>query len=796
MLASQPVPSKTIIDILSSSPEFSEVLDLVQHLELVPLINQSWNVTFLAPINSAFVGIDKSTITRDQLLYHLINTTAYSSQFAESTRIYKTFLDDGKALISLSLTRGVNYAVSFEDLDILASPQRGLVHSLAKILDIPPTLSKRLFLDSHMSSFAHLVDNDRLPQECTVLAPANSGLLKWLSDGLGDANSSKPLLDFLLSPFGKVDRANLVKRHIYPKIISLSDKPQELQLWDGSSVTLYPNFTFVGVDFRAEASSHLKVARNGLFIELENVLAGNSVEFLSITPEKFILGLGGYGLVRALNLYGHHDMIDGSIKGQKPRSIVVPTAGVTTAVYDKPIDAKSSDPNSLILYQFLDGEIPHSDKFHLLNSQMPLRSSFFNQRVHFERRKNGAISLNWELLDETSYHWGNTTFYTSRELLPPPPSLTMALGPLLVSSFSLAFLDQLNRLQLPFTTSWTILLPTRDAWEKNLLLKDYLDSNSDALARVFDNLILKSPFYSDSGEMTVEQFAGKPTRIVWDSFFNKIYLINSELDVAIEAESTDALFDNGVAHVVNTVPLPRDMEISTSDLIISGNREYFLDLLRAAKMTDVLEPAANFTILVPPPRDLRQNNYSVNTDIDKLQAMLKLHLIPNNLIHLSDGDSALTLAGETLEVQAIGPFGKIWGLSPSSATSGQRVLLYESGYTNGIVSGGSSVMFIDRHISPRWIIPIHFGLRKGTYAIFGVLFGLFMASTLVFGLVWLISRQNRAIILDEETSYRDDNDTNDFTDADRTGNEENHEPIENSGITENRSFGRHLNPSE
>lgn len=788
VLAAQPVPSKTIIDILSSSPEFSETLELVQHLELVPLINQSWNATFLAPVNSAFVGIDKSTITRDQLLYHLINATAYSSQFADSTKIYRTFLDDGKALISLSVSRGVNSAVNFDDLDILASPQRGLVHSLADILDIPSTISKQLFLDPHLSQFANLVDQDSLPRECTVLAPASSGLSKWLSNGIGDENSSRPLLDFLLSPFGKEDRVNLVKRHIYPEVLSILDTPQKVHLWDGSAVTIHPNFTIIGDNFTAHASSHLQVARDGLYIELDDVLADNSVEFLDLTPEKFIVGLGGYGLVRALTLYGHHNMIDGSDKDQKPRSIVVPTANVM------PVAAMSSDPTSLILYQFLDGEIPEVEVDHLLNSQMPLRSEVSNQRVHFERRKNGAVSLNWELLDELSFHWGNTTFYTSRELLPPPPSLTMALGPLLVSSFSLSFLDQLDRLQLPVTSSWTILLPTRDAWEKNILLKYYLDSNSEALARVFDNLILKSPFYSDSEKTTVNQFSGISTNISWDPFYSKFYLKNSELDVAVEAESTDALFDNGVAHVVNSVPLPQDLEISTSDLINSGDRAYFLDLLRAAHMSEVLEPAANFTVLVPPPRDLRKNNYSIDTEITKLQAMLKLHLIPDNLIHLSDGDSAMTLAGEALEVQAIGPFGKIWGLSPSSATGEQRVLLYESGYTNGIISRGSSVMFIDRHISPQWIIPIHFGLRKGTYAIVGVLFGLVMASALVFGLVLLVSRQNRASSLDDEGSYHDDDeDTNRFTDADGLGNAGASGPIETPGTAENRAFGRHLN---
>lgn len=259
-------------------------------------------------------------------------------------------------------------------------------------------------------------------------------------------------------------------------------------------------------------------------------------------------------------------------------------------------------------------------------------------------------------------------------------------------------------------------------------------------------------------------------------------LLNSSLTVDV----SDVLFDNGVVHVVNTVPLPRTLEVSARDLIASAKRTHFLDLLHAAGMDDVLDPHANYTVLVPPSRDLRKSNYTTDTDPQILRRMLALHLLPGNPVdRLFEGATLETLAGESMEVQEIDGESNLFGLSPSSAQHGQRVLLYEYGYTNGEISSGSTVVLLDRHISPRWIVPDHFGPKGGTYAIIGLLFGVVLACAIILGMVWLITSPSKAPLF-TGGDYHDNPESN-IQDPDRAA------PLQTPAVSEERRNGRHLN---
>lgn len=856
-LATQQVPTSTIIDVLSSSPEFSEILHLIQARGLVTFINQQWNCTFLAPVNSAFIGIDKDTISRDQILYHLVNTTVYSGDISASTGVYYTYLDDFRAPISLSLKNGVNSKAAFDNVDLLASPRRGVVHGLLDIVDIPPSLETALYLNPQLQQFAALLDlQQNNLNGSLVFAPSNDALTDWLAEST-NWNTTEAVLRYLESPFGKKESRSIVERHSVEGIIQarFSDHPLDvrkfplsLHLLDGTPVQVYSNYTIVGPDFTVEPEGKLVVTRDALVLPVSSVAAQDSQTFLNLTPEKIILGLGGYQMVRELSLSGNSYLIDGTQPDDKKRTIVVSVGShsdhIEHAGHPQIEDAdhiqtteedfihmqkrsdssvseqdKFANPGSLMLYQFLDGSFPKNKQSALLNTELMLKSNKHAQRVHFERRAEGSPSLNWEKLDSEPYTLGNTSFYIAHDIVPPPPSLAMSLGPMLISSFSLNFLDKLDRLQLPLSKSWTVLIPNRDSWERNILLKYYLDNNLDALERLFDNLILNAPIYSDQeGNITVEQYNGLKTEVTWNPQLKEFTLNNSAIQQSLTAEVTDALFNNGVAHVVDDIPLPDDLEVSTVDLISSGGRTVFLDLLRAADMEYVLEPASNYTILVPPNKDLKRSNYTTSTDPKKLRTMLELHLLPENPLHeLFQGGSATTLSGEEIESQSIGASSKLLALAPQSAAEGQRVLLYQYGFTNGEVAGGSSVVFTDRHISPKWVIPVKFGLQKGTYTIFGVLLGLLIAILLVCGLLFSLSKREQPLIeedIPQEPYYDSEEDAegapnspagasspvnadnNATTTTPSTNGQPNTngqaKPIETPGVSDDRAYRRHL----
>lgn len=89
-------PTTSIIDILSSSAQFSTLISHLQRLDLIPVINEARNITFFAPTNNAFLDIKKADLTRDRFLYHILNTTFLSQNLLEneekSIEIHPTFL--------------------------------------------------------------------------------------------------------------------------------------------------------------------------------------------------------------------------------------------------------------------------------------------------------------------------------------------------------------------------------------------------------------------------------------------------------------------------------------------------------------------------------------------------------------------------------------------------------------------------------------------------------------------------------------------------------------------------------
>jgi uncharacterized surface protein with fasciclin (FAS1) repeats len=67
----------TIVDLLSSSPEFGPLLKALQRTALIPILNASENVTLIAPIADAMNAFE-GEITRELMMYHVLNGTILS----------------------------------------------------------------------------------------------------------------------------------------------------------------------------------------------------------------------------------------------------------------------------------------------------------------------------------------------------------------------------------------------------------------------------------------------------------------------------------------------------------------------------------------------------------------------------------------------------------------------------------------------------------------------------------------------------------------------------------------------
>lgn len=734
---SDQVPTKTVVDVLSENPQFSEFLGALQKEGLVPFLNQRWNVTLLAPVNSAFLSAKDYDLSRQELLYYLLNVTVTSSDFADEM-LLPSFADkDDKAYPVLLKGHSVNNGLSeIVDFDLKASSERGIVQGLSDLLPLPEPLCSKVFLYDNLSIFGHLL----IESEFCKNAPTSDGMTLFApTDSSLYSDFEVIQYEYLMSKYGSEDREKFIRHHIISDIVAPQLLPGQFYLLDGTLVDLdkdhHINRTHVLDSWEVAAGGTLNIIDASLGIPI------------SWTAEKYLQALGAETFVHEAHLYGYEAKINGSSKNHQ--TILV------TSNPSAPWSRAAGSSYDHYLYQFIDSQLhlsisvgkPHTgDSWSaLLNTHMPLKSGLYPQRVHLDHHVSGSTYVNWQHIKSREYVVGNSSIYLIDGILPIPPSLLSAVGPLLSNSYSLEYLEKLDLATLPVENSWTLFLPIRDAWERNILIKKYMDSNQTALELMFDNLILRAPIYSDSNKTVVKQAGGHPLLIEPK---DNGFLVNDS--VFYEVDVPDVLFDNGVVHFSSNFYLPDNLEISAEDLVKAGEREIFLELIEAAGLRDLLSDCAtNKTFIVPPPRDLHRHNYTTESDPEKLQEMLKLHIIEGNpfLDGIPDGTVVTTISNEGLEVTKIAE--NTLSLLLKSG-SGQQVFATLMSNTNGVLCSGSTVLFVNRLISPSWIFHSPFGIHTHTALIIGLILGLMAGFGGVVVIVYAFFSDNSKISDSEE----------------------------------------------
>lgn len=86
-----PPQTTTIIDLLSTNAEFAPLLKVLQRMALVPLLNTVQNITLIAPIAKAFDGLEDVDITRDLMMYHILNASVLS-EMVETEIVFESLL--------------------------------------------------------------------------------------------------------------------------------------------------------------------------------------------------------------------------------------------------------------------------------------------------------------------------------------------------------------------------------------------------------------------------------------------------------------------------------------------------------------------------------------------------------------------------------------------------------------------------------------------------------------------------------------------------------------------------------
>lgn len=356
----QTLPSTSIIDILSGSAEFSILISHLQRLDLIALINQARNITLLAPSNDAFLDVEPHAVTRDRLLFHIINATFIVNDFLEDTillsNIHPSFLHSinyilpqplandnpaaslpldhpsipvffskvesdhlGETVTDIVAEAGVDSVSVLVETDLKASRDRGVVQVVNKLLDPPPSTCSILQADPKFSIFFSLfiLENDCsgpvFGGPSTLLVPSDAAFLEQLS---------KTEILYLTSDWGKADRQALLARHtidtgfiaspLIPKFAKQHQETAIIKASDGCHLNISTSMTVNGTVAPTRANI---VANDGILHYYDKFMSGpdgNLHSLISFTPEKHLLVLGAETFVKEVKFRSLRYLINGS----------------------------------------------------------------------------------------------------------------------------------------------------------------------------------------------------------------------------------------------------------------------------------------------------------------------------------------------------------------------------------------------------------------------------------------------------------------------------------------------------
>lgn len=764
----------SIIDILSKSAEFSILIRQLQRHDLVPLLNEATNVTFLAPTNAAFLDLATrlgetdgiaaaNSISRDRLLYHLLNETIFFENTKEDL-VVPTFLDP-KVLYSSSIKRttkdhGVPIYVYSDKLrvgdaqvlesDLRASAGHGVVQVVDKLLDIPPSVCDMLARNNETTIFSKLFEMEFncsepiLPSYATVLVPIDSAFREQLDN--------VELEYILTSKHAENDRQKLLARHVLNSLLASPiidpDNTTSATSLDGTTLLISHDLT---INDRFRPLKNNVLANDGVIHYYNDFIAGtdgNLHSLINFTPEKYFITLGAEAFVKELKFRGLENLIQGQAE---PQTVFLPLDEVDDDDDDDEDDIFPLESTSSVLYHFAEGQYNFFDHKDEQGESLLLATKYKHkkllgnspQKVKLTSKENSLYLNGKTRLDHAKgpFSVGKTTIYVIDPAAPAlelPPSLDLAAGSVYHSAKSTNYLNDFGLLDLPSNKNgWTVLMPTSAAWRDLGLIKTYLDSNQTALENVLKSFIFESPVYTNTkGKIKTNFLDGSPTtvEVKYDKKAETYSFAFDGLDT-LNLHTTDVLSANGVVHSVNSVLISRESSITTANVLESIESHKFLELLEARGFEDALAPGAEYTILAPPDKILELSN--ITSDTPDIDLLLRLHLIPGNPIQklLDDGDEVESLEdGVHLCAKELKKDLYLITIVEGDISREVRVL------NRGDIRTGSrtktTILQVDKFLSPKWIIrqPSRGKLRTSVAIMLGVVFG----TILIFGVLAVV----------------------------------------------------------
>ncbi|KAH3670874.1 hypothetical protein OGAPHI_000585 [Ogataea philodendri] len=713
-------PTTRIIDVLSDNANFSKLLLSLQRSDLVDYVNGLENITFLAPLNSAF-DPDQLYVRLDQesVLRYFIDKPVDSALVRGLELYYTLFLEDSV------LKDGVQSPILLDNRDDLFLADNSIVVSEDHAGSVNSVvLGISSFLEPHVSLcefFQSVEEADPVFEEYQTLATlfasndfcsshklTNMTVLLPSDEAL---NLNEIELAYLNTEFGLQDKNALLSSFVLPQIIGgrLSPPVKTRNLHKRKvQVSSNGEGSYIVVDGTNSSFSNYLLS-DGIVHLYDSVIFDDARPVF--TPRKYLLGLNLESSVNEVDFRKLSDLIDDPELNQT--IFVLPTTEL-------------AESKNTLLYHF------SSEKLDLKESKL-VDSKYCSNSVlgHCQKLKiithGDQVLINHNVLvTSQKIEVGNTNIYFIDDNLSLPLPFETAVSPFLRCAKSLQFLKDFDFLHFKSNDGlgYTIFLPNADAWDTLDLVLDYLSENPETLREVIGNMIVNGLIYDDfEGQKTVTTILGEELILRRDG---DIFINDTQAEISLELE---VLFDKGVGHPIKTVVFPSSVQIGVQELLTTVDSEEFLKVLSLIGLDKLVNQGYSF--IIPTSKSLQLGNFTVDRgSVQKLADFAKLHVLPPGSIQkmIDCEDTIPTMLDSA-------------NLTCRELTSGVSMLSIQGGNDHEVrllrkglsIDGSAGIVFVDRAIDPSWLDssngPIHLHLPF-VAGLVGVIIGMFVLAAI------------------------------------------------------------------
>ncbi|GMM30022.1 hypothetical protein DAMA08_027670 [Martiniozyma asiatica (nom. inval.)] len=640
----------SLLSLLSSNSNYSQLIQILQHSDLIDYVSELEDVTLLAPINDA---LDKSkrTISKKELKKMIINKPLHSNDINGVT-IFETLLtsvdDDNNRLdlkVPILLRKDEDSNIWVENSHVLNNLYSATTNSVLFGIDsylIDPKLPLcSYFKDSldrdtgerKFQTFAELLSQDNT---CYDLGLSTGNVTVIIpSDNTWDVNFSKIELSYLLNNRGERDRGKYLSSYIFEGMIggNLENDQITTQDLNGQNLSIASIYDGDAMVISSDNNNSVEstqanyLLNNAILHYFEKDIFLNSDRInLNWTPRKYLIGLGCEQFVDEVDFRKINQNIDNS------------NTQLTIFTVTNNESILSPNAKSELVYHFAQDFNMDSD----LNLNILLKSQYCPkhlkscQKIKISSNK-GEITVNDKLKVTDKQTVGNVTILVlDRDIkLPSEMKVEVAKGKLGYLKSASMISDLLTITPIP--EGFTVFLPHADSWHALGITWKFLKGNPSKMEHILKNFILRGNYYTDfEGAVETTNLLGYKVIVQKNNEFLRIiypeilgHSFQMELPISWENQ---ILYDKGVAHLldkpddntynpnIRELPLPPDLSITIQDLI--NIEKIKIDkLLKIWDLEYLLDPKLGYSILSP---------HSLPTEWTKksFNHFITLHVLP------------------------------------------------------------------------------------------------------------------------------------------------------------------------